>query len=203
MKIICIGRNYVEHALELNNAIPCDPIFFLKPDTCILPKNRPFYLPEFSKDIHHEIELVLKISKEGKNISEEFAQRYFDSITVGIDFTARDIQQQQKEKGLPWEPAKAFDYSSPCGKFIPFDSLKNQTNINFELMVNDKSKQIGNSDLMIFNFSKIISYVSKFVTLRKGDLVYTGTPSGVAAVKEGDKLECFLEGEKLLEVKVL
>lgn len=203
MKIICIGRNYVAHAIELNNAIPGDPIFFLKPDTCILPKNKPFYLPDFSKDIHHEIELVLKISKEGKNISEEFAQRYFDSITVGIDFTARDIQQQQKEKGLPWEPAKAFDYSSPCGEFIPFNSLKNSTNINFELLVNGKSTQFGNSELMIFSFSKIISYVSKFVTLRKGDLIYTGTPSGVAAVKEGDKLECYLEGKKLLEVNVL
>ncbi len=203
MKIICIGRNYVEHAKELNNAIPGEPVFFLKPDTAILPPDRAFYLPDFSKDIHHEIELVLKISKEGKKISEEFAHRYFDSITVGIDFTARDIQQKQKESGLPWEPAKAFDHSAPCGEFISFDSLKDKANIEFHLDINKKTVQKGNSNLMLFNFSKIISYVSQFITLRKGDLIYTGTPSGVSAVKENDVLECYLEGIKKLEVKVL
>lgn len=203
MKIICIGRNYVEHAKELNNAVPGEPVFFMKPDTAILPADRAFYLPDFSKDIHHEIELVLKISKEGKNIAEEFAHRYFDQITVGIDFTARDIQQKQKEAGLPWEPAKAFDHSAPCGEFIPFTSLEDKESISFHLLVNGKKVQDGNSNLMLFNFSKIISYVSKYVTLRKGDLIYTGTPSGVAAVKENDVLECFLESKKLLEVKVL
>ncbi len=203
MKIICIGRNYAEHAKELNNVIPGVPVFFLKPDTAVLPKDKAFYLPDFSKDIHHEIELVLKINKEGKNISEEFANRYFDKISVGIDFTARDIQQYQKENGLPWEPAKAFDYSAPCGEFVSLASLDDSENINFKLKVNGNVVQVGNSNLMIFNFAKVISYVSKFITLRKGDLIYTGTPSGVAAVKENDLLECFLEEKKLLEVKVL
>lgn len=203
MKIICIGRNYVEHAKELNNAIPGEPVFFMKPDTAILPVGRAFYLPDFSKDIHHEIELVLKISKEGKKISEEFAHRYFDQISVGIDFTARDIQQKQKEKGLPWEPAKAFDHSAPCGEFISFKELKDPENIQFHLNINGKTVQMGNCNLMIFNFAKVISYVSQFITLRKGDLIYTGTPSGVGAVKENDLLECFLEGKKMLEVKVL
>ena len=203
MKIICIGRNYVEHAKELNNAIPGEPVFFLKPDTAVLPRDRAFYLPDFSKDIHHEIELVLKISKEGKKISEEFAYRYFDQITVGIDFTARDIQQKQKEKGLPWELAKAFDHSAPCGDFIDFAKLKDKENISFHLDINGKTVQNGNSNLMIFKFAKVVSYVSQFITLRKGDLIYTGTPSGVGAVKENDLLECYLENEKLLEVKVL
>jgi acylpyruvate hydrolase len=202
MKIICIGRNYVEHAKELNNAVPGEPVFFLKPDTAALPRDRDFYLPDFSKDIHHEIELVLKISKEGKKISEEFANRYFDQLTVGIDFTARDIQQKQKEKGLPWEPAKAFDHSAPCGEFIPFDSLNDRENISFHLDINGKTVQNGNSNLMLFNFAEVISYVSQFITLRKGDLIYTGTPSGVNAVKEGDLLEGYLEGEKRLQVKV-
>ena len=203
MKIICIGRNYVEHAKELNNAVPGEPVFFLKPDTAVLPRDRAFYLPDFSKDIHHEIELVLKISKEGKKIAEEFAYRYFDQITVGIDFTARDIQQKQKEKGLPCEPAKAFDHSAPCGDFIDFAKLKDKENIQFHLDINGKTVQTGNSNLMLFNFAKVISYVSQFITLRKGDLIYTGTPSGVGAVKEGDLLECYLEGVKLLDVKVL
>ncbi len=203
MKIICIGRNYAEHAKELNNVVPGVPVFFLKPDTALLPKDKAFYIPDFSKDIHHEIELVLKINKEGKNIAEEFANRYYDKISVGIDFTARDIQQYQKENGLPWEPAKAFDFSAPCGEFVLLSSLKDSENISFHLKVNGVEVQIGNSNLMLFNFDKIISYVSKFITLRKGDLIYTGTPSGVAAVKENDLLECFLEDTKLLEVKVL
>ena len=203
MKIICIGRNYVEHAKELNNAVPGEPVFFLKPDTAVLPRDRAFYLPDFSKDIHHEIELVLKISKEGKKIAEEFAHRYYEQITVGIDFTARDIQQKQKEKGLPWEPAKAFDHSAPFGDFIEISKLKDKENIQFHLDINGKTVQTGNSNLMLFNFSKVISYVSQFITLRKGDLIYTGTPSGVGQVKADDLLECYLEGQKLLEVKVL
>ena len=202
MKIICIGRNYVEHALELKNEVPTEPVFFMKPDTAVLPPDRAFYLPDFSSDIHHEIELVLKICKEGKNIAPEFASRYYDQITVGIDFTARDIQQKQKEKGLPWEPAKAFDHSAPVGTFIPFSSLKNPKSISFHLDINGKTVQSATSDLMIHSFDQMISYVSRFVTLRKGDLIFSGTPKGVGAVKPGDKLSCFLEGQLLLTVEV-
>jgi 2-keto-4-pentenoate hydratase/2-oxohepta-3-ene-1,7-dioic acid hydratase in catechol pathway len=202
MKIICIGRNYVEHARELKNDIPSEPVFFLKPDTALLPKARAFYMPEFSSDIHHEIELVYKVCKEGKNIAEEFALRYVDQISVGLDFTARDIQQKQKEKGLPWEPAKAFDHSSPVGLFIDLKDLKNPLDINFHLEVNNKVLQKGSSKLMIFPISKIISYVSGFITLKKGDLIYTGTPSGVGPVKAGDTLDCFLENEKKLSVNI-
>jgi len=202
LKIICIGRNYVEHAQELKNEVPTEPVFFLKPDTALLPKQRAFYLPGFSNDIHHEVELVLKISKEGKNISEEFAHRYIDSISVGIDFTARDIQQKQKEKGLPWEPAKAFDHSAPVGEFIPLSELPGSKKINFHLDINGKTVQQGSNELMIFSFDKIIAYVSKFITLKKGDLIFTGTPKGVSQVHTGDKLEAFLEDKKLLTVEV-
>jgi acylpyruvate hydrolase len=202
MKFICIARNYVKHIEELNNEIPGEPIFFLKPDTANLPKGQAFYLPGFSKDIHHEIEIVLKICKEGKNIAEEFASRYFDAITVGIDFTARDIQQKQKEKGLPWEPAKAFDHSAPVGTLVQLEDLKDRNKILFHLDINGKTQQKGDSTLMINSFEKIISYVSKFITLRKGDLIFTGTPEGVSQVKPGDLLECYLEGECLLKVSV-
>jgi acylpyruvate hydrolase len=202
MKIICIGRNYVEHAQELKNEVPTEPVFFLKPDTAALQKDRAFYLPDFSNDIHYEAELVLKICREGKNIAEEFANRYYDQITVGIDFTARDIQQKQKEKGLPWEPAKAFDHSAPAGSFIPLTGLPDFNKINFHLDINGKTVQQGNSSLMIFSFDKIISYVSSFITLRKGDLVFTGTPKGVGPVHKDDLLEVYLEGNKLLNVKV-
>jgi acylpyruvate hydrolase len=200
LKIICIGRNYSEHARELNNPVPGDPVFFLKPDTALLPKGKPFYLPSFSSDIHHEIELVVKISKEGKNILPEFANRYYESISVGIDFTARDIQEIQKEKRLPWEAAKAFDSSAPVGEFIPMK--KEMKNISFHLNINGERKQTGNSSSMIFSFDAIISYVSKFITLRKGDLVFTGTPAGVGPAKAGDLLECFLEDKLLLKVEV-
>jgi acylpyruvate hydrolase len=202
MKFICIGRNYVKHIEELNNEIPGEPIFFLKPDTAILQKGQAFYIPSFSNDIHHEIELVLKICKEGKNITEEFASRYYDAITVGIDFTARDIQQKQKEKGLPWEPAKAFDNSAPVGTLVPMNEIKNRDKILFHLDINGKTVQKGNSTLMINSFAKIISYVSKFITLRKGDLIFTGTPEGVSQVKAGDLLECYLEEKCLLKVSV-
>ncbi len=202
MKIICIGRNYVEHAKELNNMVPDSPVFFLKPDTALLPESRPFFIPEFSSDIHHEIELVYKICKEGKHIEEKFAARYIDQITVGLDFTARDIQQAQKEKGLPWEPAKAFDNSAPVGKFIPLSGLQNPSEIKFHLELNGKTVQSGLSTLMIFPIEKIISYVSKFITLKKGDLIFTGTPQGVGQIKAGDVLECFLEGQKRLTVTV-
>jgi len=202
MKIICIGRNYVEHIKELSNEVPSAPVFFMKPDTALLQKTQPFFLPGFSKDIHHEIELVLRINRVGKNIPEEFAYRYFDEITVGIDFTARDVQQYQKEKGLPWEPAKAFDGSAPVGEFIKLSELKNPDSINFHLEINGKTVQEGSSDLMIHSFAKIISYVSKFVTIKKGDLIFTGTPKGVGAVKTDDELIGFLEGNQLLRVRV-
>jgi acylpyruvate hydrolase len=202
MKFICIGRNYVKHIEELNNEIPGEPIFFLKPDTAVLQKGQAFYIPSFSSDIHHEIELVLRVCKEGKNITEEFASRYYDAITVGIDFTARDIQQKQKEKGLPWEPAKAFDNSAPIGKLLLLNEIKNPDKILFHLDINGKTVQRGDSTLMINSFAKIISYVSRFITLRKGDLIFTGTPEGVSQVKAGDLLSCYLENECLLEVAV-
>lgn len=202
MKIICIGRNYAEHAKELNNAVPTEPVFFLKPDTAILKNGSTFYLPDFSNDIHHELEVVIKISKAGKFIEPEFAHKYFDEIGLGIDFTARDVQQKCKEKGLPWEKAKAFDGSAPVGDFIPKSEINDLGNIDFELRVNGSIRQKGNTRDMLFNIAQIISHVSKFITLKTGDLIYTGTPSGVAAVKEGDVLEGFLNGKKLLEIKV-
>jgi 2-keto-4-pentenoate hydratase/2-oxohepta-3-ene-1,7-dioic acid hydratase in catechol pathway len=202
MKIICIGRNFVEHAHELKNEVPTDPVFFLKPDTAILPAGRSFYLPEFSSDIHHEVELVLKICKEGKHIAEEFAHRYYDKITVGLDFTARDVQQRQKEKGLPWEPAKAFDHSAPVGEFVSITDLKDRNAIPFNLSKNGVIVQEGNISQMIFSFDKIIAFVSRYITLRKGDLIFTGTPKGVGQIKAGDLLEATLEGNKLLTVKV-
>lgn len=202
MKIICIGRNYVEHALELKNEVPTEPIFFLKPDTAILPGDRAFYIPDFSSDIHHEIELVYRISREGKHIAEEFAHRYYDQITVGIDFTARDVQQRQREKGLPWEPAKAFDHSAPVGQWIDSSSIKDKNKIYFSLKKNGEVVQSGDSSLMIHSIDKIIAYVSKYITLRKGDLLFTGTPKGVSAVKSGDILEGFLENDCLLKVQV-
>lgn len=202
MKIICIGRNYVEHAQELKNEIPAEPVFFMKPDTAILPKGRDFYLPDFSNDIHHEVELVIRICKEGKHVAEEFAGNYYDAITVGLDFTARDIQQRQKEKGLPWEPAKAFDSSAPMGDFMNVAELENKSDIRFSLKRNGNTVQSGQSSLMIFSFEKIIAFVSRYVTLRKGDFIFTGTPKGVGRVEAGDKLEAFLGERKLLEVKI-
>lgn len=200
MKVICIGRNYSEHAKELNNPVPDEPVFFLKPDTAVLKDNAPFYHPEFSDDIHHEVELVLRVSKAGKFISEEFAHNYVDAITVGIDFTARDVQQKCKEKGLPWEKAKAFDGSAPIGVFVPFDADKAY---NFSLVVNGERQQTGNSSDMLFSFRQIIAYISQFVTLKTGDLIFTGTPSGVARVSIGDKLEAKLEEQSLLHFSVL
>ena len=202
MRIFCVGRNYVEHIQELNNEKPDDPVIFTKPDTALIRNNGPFYLPEFSKDIHHEVELVLRICKEGKHIAEEFAGKYFDQVTVGLDFTARDIQQRQKEKGLPWEPAKAFDGSAPVGDFIPVEKIKDRIDIAFSLKRNGTIVQEGASSHMIFSFEKIIAYVSKYVTIRKGDFIFTGTPKGVGRIEVGDKLEAFLEGDRLLSVNV-
>lgn len=200
MKIICIGRNYAEHAKEMKSDIPTEPVFFMKPDTALL-KDSDFYLPDFTKDLHHEIELVLKISKAGKHIEEQFAHKYYSEVGLGIDFTARDIQAKCKEKGLPWEKAKAFDNSAPIGRFINKEQL-NLSGISFELKINGQSKQAGNSKDLIFSFDKIISYVSQFVSLKVGDLIYTGTPEGVGPVKIGDKLEGFLNGENFLNLNI-
>lgn len=199
MKIIAVGRNYAEHAKELNNPVPALPVIFMKPDTALLKDNKPFYHPDFSEDVHHEIEVVLKISKEGKHISEKFAQNYFDEIALGVDFTARDIQQRHKEKGLPWELAKAFDGSAPISSFVPKVQFHNIYNINFKLDVNGATRQSGNTANLIFSFEYIIAFVSQYITLKKGDLVYTGTPAGVAKVAVGDRLEGYLENEKLLD----
>jgi 2-keto-4-pentenoate hydratase/2-oxohepta-3-ene-1,7-dioic acid hydratase in catechol pathway len=201
MKIICIGRNYVDHAKELNNPLPLEPVFFMKPDTALLKDNEPFYLPDFSNDIHHEIELVVKISKAGKHIQQEFAKNYYEQVTVGIDFTARDLQQQCKEKGLPWEKAKAFDGSAPVGTFIAINS--NEVNeLPFYLEINGEKKQQGNTADMLFSVDSIISYVSKFVTLKTGDLIFTGTPAGVGPVKIGDRLKGFLSNQPLIEFEI-
>lgn len=200
MKIICIGRNYAAHAKELKNELPTEPVFFMKPDTALL-KEKEFYLPDFSKDMHHEIELVLKISKAGKHIQEEFAHKYYDEIGLGIDFTARDLQEQCKQKGLPWEKAKAFDNSAPIGNFVPKSQLE-LNNISFGLKINGAYKQQGNSQDLIFSFDKIIAYVSQFVSLKVGDLIYTGTPEGVGPVKIGDVLEGELNGRPFLNLLI-
>lgn len=200
MKIICIGRNYVAHAQELKNEIPDEPVFFMKPDSSLLRNNDPFYIPDWTKEIHHEIELVIKINRIGKNIEKRFAHRYFDEIGLGIDFTARDVQNKLKEKGLPWEKAKAFDQSAVLGNvFIDKTIFPVMDNISFKLTINGNLVQLGNSELMIFGFEEIISNVSKYVTLKIGDLIYTGTPAGVGPVKIGDHLEGYLEDKKLLD----
>lgn len=203
MRIFAIGRNYVEHIRELNNERPDEPVIFTKPDTAILRNNEPFYYPDFSTDIHHEVELILRISKEGKNIQEKFAGKYYDSIGIGIDFTARDLQTRAKEKGLPWDIAKGFNGSAPISdKFIPVGNFKNLSDINFRLTVDGSLKQQGNTGLMIFSFDYIIAYLSKFFTLRTGDLIFTGTPKGVGPVKPGNVLAAYIEDEKLLEFEV-
>lgn len=202
MKIICIGRNYAEHAKEMNSPVPTEPVFFLKPDTALIKDNQPFYYPDFSKDIHHEMEIVLKISRPGKHIAEEFAHKYFEEIGIGIDFTARDLQAKCKEKGLPWEKAKAFDGSAPVGNFISKKEFKDLNNISFHLDISGKQVQKGNTSDLIFSFDKVISYISSFITLKTGDLIFTGTPEGVGPVKIGDKLSCYIEEKKMLEFEV-
>ncbi len=202
MKIICIGRNYAEHAKELKNEVPTVPVFFMKPDTALLKENAPFYYPAFSNDIHYEVELVVKISKNGKTILPQFAHKYYDQITVGIDFTARDLQQQCKEKGLPWEKAKAFDQSAVVGQFISLASLPKKDEISFSLSLNKKVVQQGVSNQMLFSVDQIIAYVSGFITLKTGDLIYTGTPAGVGPVKIGDRLEAKIENEVLLDFEI-
>jgi acylpyruvate hydrolase len=208
MKIICIGRNYVDHVHELNNAMPENPVVFLKPATALLKDNKPFFHPEWSKDIHYEMELVFRVSKQGKYISEKFAHKYVDSVSVGIDLTARDLQAYQKANGLPWEIAKAFDGAAILGNsFKSYGDgealLKAAAEgIQFALVRNGVTVQDSTSNLMIYNLPRIISYVSQFITLQVGDLIYTGTPKGVAAIATGDRLEGYLEGEKLFDVEV-
>lgn len=199
MKIIAIGRNYAEHAKELNNPVPTVPVIFMKPDTALLKDNKPFYHPWFSQDIHHEIELVLKVCKEGKHISEKFAANYYDEIGLGVDFTARDIQSRHKEKGLPWELAKAFDSSAPISSFLPKSDFNDIYNINFHLDINGQTKQSGNTNMLLFSFENIIAFVSQYITLKKGDLIFTGTPPGVGKVTIGDHLEGYIGDNKMLD----
>ncbi len=203
MRIFAVGRNYVAHIEELNNPRPDEPVIFTKPDTALLKNNAPFYYPNFSKDVHHEVELVLRISKDGKNIGEKFAHKYYDRIGIGVDFTARDLQAKIKEKALPWDIAKGFDGSAPISsKFIPVSDFKDIKDINFRLTVDGELKQKGNTSLMLFPFDYVISYLSGFFTLRVGDLIFTGTPKGVGPVTIGNLLTAYIEDEKLLEFEV-
>jgi 2-keto-4-pentenoate hydratase/2-oxohepta-3-ene-1,7-dioic acid hydratase in catechol pathway len=202
MKIICIGRNYAQHIAELQNERPMEPVIFMKPDSAILLKQHPFVIPEFSNDIHHEIELIVKINKVGKYIDTKFAHKYYDEISVGIDFTARDLQNELKAKGLPWEKAKAFDGSAVIGEFLPKSNFYSLENITFELTNNTKTVQKGNTSHMLWKIDELISYVSQYFTLKIGDILFTGTPAGVAAVKSEDVLEGFLEGNKLFSIQI-
>lgn len=202
MKIICIGRNYAKHIEELKNEKPQEPVIFLKPDTAVLQKQFPFVIPEFSSDIHYEVEVLVKISKVGKYISPKFAYKYYDEIGLGIDFTARDLQAELKEKGLPWEKAKAFDGSAVIGNFIPKLQFESLGNINFELTKNKTVVQKGNTGNMLWKIDEIVAHVSQYFTLKTGDIIFTGTPEGVGSVKENDILEGFIEGEKLFSIDV-
>lgn len=201
MKIFCIGRNYVEHAKELNNAVPTKPLIFMKPPTALLLEDKPFYYPDFTKNLHHEVEVVLKICKNGKAIQPEFAHRYYDKIALGIDFTARDVQDDLKAKGQPWEIAKGFDNSAVLSEFVPLSDF-NASDISFYLTKNGEKVQVGSTKDLIFSFDTVVSYISKFFTLQQGDLIYTGTPEGVGAVKIGDILEGFLEGKKMFNCEI-
>ncbi|SEI70687.1 2-keto-4-pentenoate hydratase/2-oxohepta-3-ene-1,7-dioic acid hydratase (catechol pathway) [Dyadobacter sp. SG02] len=202
MKIICVGRNYAEHIAELNNQTPDSPVIFLKPETAQIRLGDDFYYPDFSKDVHYEVELVVKIDKVGKNIEEKFAHKYYSEIGIGIDFTARDLQSELKAKGLPWELAKAFNGSAPVSEFVPVADFADVQDINFSLDVNGETRQNGNSSLMIYRIDYLISFVSKYFMLKKGDLIFTGTPKGVGPVKIGDKLTASIEGKKMLELFV-
>jgi len=199
MKIICVGLNYRKHAAEMNKPVPVEPMIFLKPDSAILKKNKPFFLPDFSADVQFEAEVVLRISRLGKGISVKYAPRYFDALTVGIDFTARDLQNKFKNAGQPWELSKTFDGSAPLGTFMPKDKFARMTDISFTLDVNGVRRQSGNTSDLIFNFNEIISYVSRYYTLKTGDLIFTGTPSGVGPVSKGDNLVAQLECETVLD----
>jgi len=199
MKIIAIGRNYINHARELDNPVPKEPLFFMMPDSALLKNNQPFFYPDFSNEIHFEVEIVVRLNRLGKNIAPEFAYRYYNEIGIGIDFTARDLQKKCKEKGLPWEIAKSFDGAAPVSNFILLEKLGDINNINFRLDLNGKTVQQGNTKEMIFSTDQLIAYVSKFITIKIGDLLFTGTPAGVGPVKIGDRLTAYIEGEKLLD----
>tara|TARA_R110002072_G_scaffold41085_3_gene115802 strand:+ start:38792 stop:39403 length:612 start_codon:yes stop_codon:yes gene_type:complete len=202
MKLICIGRNYTEHIEELKNERPIDPVIFLKPDTAILLKKQPFFIPDFSEEVHHEVEVLVKIKKVGKHIEEKFAHTYYDEIGLGIDFTARDLQSKLKEKGLPWEKAKAFDGAALVGDFVSKTEFSNLNNINFHLENNGKTVQKGNTSLMLWKIDALIEYISKYFTLKIGDIIFTGTPAGVSKVNPNDQLEGYLENKKVFSVKI-
>lgn len=202
MKIICIGLNYRNHAREMNKPIPAEPVVFLKPDSAILKKNKPFFLPDFSQMIQYETELVVKINRLGKGISPEYAGRYYDEITLGIDITARDIQARNAAAGLPWELSKGFDGSAPLGEFIPVSTMKDVNNIDFRLEINEKIVQQGNTSDMIFNINELIAYVSRYFTLKTGDLLFTGTPAGVGPLRKNDNLVAYLGDKPLLDFMI-
>ena len=202
MKLICIGRNYTDHIKELENKKPTDPVVFLKPDTAILLKNQPFFIPEFSDDVHHEVEILVKIKKVGKYIDKKFAHRYYDEIGLGIDFTARDLQASLKAKGLPWEKAKAFDGAAVIGKWLPKTKFSDVNDINFSLKKNNEVVQLGNTKLMLWKIDELIEYVSKYFTLKIGDIIFTGTPAGVGKVFANDLLVGYIEDQELFSIKV-
>jgi 2-keto-4-pentenoate hydratase/2-oxohepta-3-ene-1,7-dioic acid hydratase in catechol pathway len=202
MKLICIGRNYTDHIKELENEKPTDPVVFLKPDTAILLKKQPFFIPDFSDDVHHEVEILVKIKKVGKYIDKKFAHKYYDEIGLGIDFTARDLQAQLKAKGLPWEKAKAFDGAAVIGDWLPKTKFQDINNINFSLKKNDEVVQTGNTQLMLWKIDELIEYVSKYFTLKIGDIIFTGTPAGVGKVFANDRLIGYIENEELFSIKI-
>lgn len=202
MKIFCVGRNYSDHAKELNNDIPDEPVIFMKPKSALLQPHTPFYYPEFTNELHYECELVLRIAKNGKYIQEKFANKYYDAVTAGIDFTARDIQNELKEKGLPWEKAKAWDNSAVIGKWVPLANIKDRNNLNFSLQKNKEEVQKGNSQDMIFDFDYIVSYISNFFSINIGDLIFTGTPAGVGEIVVGDEIEAFMDEQSMLTLEV-
>jgi 2-keto-4-pentenoate hydratase/2-oxohepta-3-ene-1,7-dioic acid hydratase in catechol pathway len=202
MKIICIGRNYAKHIEELDNERPLNPVIFLKPDSAILPKKMPFFIPPFSKEIHYEVEVLVKINKVGKYIEEKFAHKYYDEIGLGIDFTARDLQSKLKEKGLPWEKAKGFDGSAVVGEFFPKESLGDLTNLKFTLSKNNELVQDGNTNAMLWKIDELIAYVSQFFTLKKGDIIFTGTPAGVGKVTENDVLNGTIAKNEAFSIKI-
>jgi len=202
MKIFCVGRNYVAHAQELGNEVPDEPVIFMKPKSALLQAHTPFYYPEFTNELHYECELVLRISKNGKYIQERGASKYYDAITVGIDFTARDVQNELKEKGLPWEKAKAWDNSAVIGKWIPFANIKSKKDIGFSLKKNKEEVQKSNSGLMLHNFDRVVSYISNYFSVNIGDLIFTGTPAGVGECVVGDELEGFLDDESMFVVEI-
>ena len=202
MKLICIGRNYTDHIKELDNEKPTDPVVFLKPDTSILLKKQPFFIPDFSDDVHHEVEVLVKINKVGKHIDKKFAHKYYDEIGLGIDFTARDLQAQLKAKGLPWEKAKAFDGAAVIGKWLPKSKFQNLNNINFSLKKNEEIVQSGNTELMLWKMDELIEYVSKYFTLKIGDIIFTGTPAGVGKVFAEDQLKGYLGDVEMFSIKI-